>query len=63
MPTDIWANALFSLAPTVLLGLVFWFIMRAIFRADRGERAAYSKIEAEERAKAGLPAKAPTPEA
>ena len=51
MPTDFWANALFSLAPTVLLGLVFWFIMRAIFRADRGERAAYAKIEAEERAK------------
>jgi hypothetical protein len=68
MPTDFWANALFSLAPTVLLGLVFWFIMRAIFRADRGERAAYAKIEAEERAKAGLPPiasaqKASTPEA
>jgi hypothetical protein len=25
--------------------------MRAIIRADRGERAAYAKIEAEERAK------------
>jgi hypothetical protein len=30
---------------------VFWFIMRAIIRSDRNERAAYAKIEAEERAK------------
>ncbi|MBX3195361.1 MAG: hypothetical protein KF727_09740 [Microbacteriaceae bacterium] len=51
MPTDPVAAVLFSLAPTVLLGLVFWFIMRAIIRADRSERAVYSKIEAEERAR------------
>lgn len=42
---------IYSVAPTVLIGLVFWFIMRAVIRADRGERAAYAKIEAEERAK------------
>jgi flagellar biosynthesis/type III secretory pathway M-ring protein FliF/YscJ len=51
MPTDPVFAVIFSLAPTVLIGLVFWFIMRAIIRADRGERAAYAKIEAEERAK------------
>jgi len=51
MPTDPLSAVLFSLAPTVLIGLVFWFIMRAIIRADRGERSAYAKIEAEERAK------------
>ncbi|HWM35124.1 MAG TPA: hypothetical protein VNR36_12915 [Pseudolysinimonas sp.] len=51
MPADPIAAALFSLAPTVLLGLVFWFIMRAIIRSDRNERAAYAKVEAEERAK------------
>ena len=51
MPTDPLSAVLFSLAPTVLLGLVFWFIMRAIVRSDRNERAAYSKVEAEERAK------------
>lgn len=51
MPTDPLSAVLFSLAPTVLIGLVFWFIMRAIIRSDRGERAAYAKIEAEERAK------------
>jgi len=46
-----WANALYSVAPTILVGLVFWFIMRAIIRADRTERKVYSDIEAEERAK------------
>ena len=55
MPADPIAAALFSLAPTVLLGLVFWFIMRAIIRSDRNERAAYAKVEAEERERAGRP--------
>lgn len=48
-------NALFSLAPTVLIGLVFWFIMAAIIRSDRSERDARAKIEAEERLKASQP--------
>ncbi|GAA1815537.1 hypothetical protein GCM10009749_26660 [Agromyces neolithicus] len=48
---DFWANAIWSLAPTVLIGLIFWFVMHAIIRADRNERRAYSRIEAEERAK------------
>ncbi|QEO15082.1 hypothetical protein FLP10_12155 [Agromyces intestinalis] len=48
---DFWANAIWSLAPTVLIGLIFWFVMRALFRADRTERDAYARIEAEERAK------------
>ncbi|MCU1417368.1 MAG: hypothetical protein JWP32_1542 [Schumannella sp.] len=51
MPTDPVSSVLFSLAPTILIGLVFWFIMRAVIRSDRAERAAYAKIEAEERAK------------
>lgn len=51
MPQDFWGNALFSVTPTILVGLLFWFILRAIIRADRTERAAYSKIEAEERAR------------
>ncbi|ANJ27958.1 hypothetical protein [Agromyces aureus] len=54
---EFWANAIWSLAPTVLIGLIFWFVMRAILRADRTERAAYAQIEAEERAKLGLPAR------
>lgn len=51
---DFWANALFSLAPTVLVGVIFWIIMRAIIRADRTERNAYARVEAEERARLGL---------
>ena len=56
MPTDPWMNAIFSLVPTVVIGLVFWFIMRNIVRADRSEREVQARIEAEERAKVGLPA-------
>ena len=55
MPMDFWSNALYSVAPTILVGLVFWFIMRAIVRSDRTERKAYAQIEAEERAKAEQP--------
>lgn len=55
MPQDFWSNAIFSLVPTIALGLIFWFVMRAIIRSDRTERKAYAKVEAEERAKAGLP--------
>jgi hypothetical protein len=45
-----WA-VVYSLAPTILLGLVFWFVMRSILRSDRTERRVYGEIEAEERAK------------
>lgn len=51
MPQDYWSNAIFSVTPTILVGLIFWFAMRAIIRADRTERTVYSKIEAEERAR------------
>lgn len=51
VPDEFWANAVFSLIPTVLVGLIFWFVMRGIFRADRTERDVAAKIEAEERAK------------
>lgn len=46
-----WLNALWSVTPTLLLGLVFWVIFRAIFRSDGAERRAYAKVEAEERAR------------
>jgi hypothetical protein len=55
MIENFWANALFSVTPTILIGLIFWFIMRAILGADRGERKSYKRIEREERAKRGLP--------
>lgn len=53
----VWAGIVWSLAPTVLVGLLFWLIMRAVVHADRNERKVYAKLEAEERAKRGLPSK------
>ena len=55
MIENFWLNAAYSVTPTILIGLVFWFVMRAILRADRGERDAYADIEREEREKRGLP--------
>jgi hypothetical protein len=51
VPTSVWGGIIFALAPTVALGLIFWYVMRAILRADRTERKVYARIEAEERAK------------
>lgn len=55
---DIFLDVLSSLVPPIFIGLLFWFIMRSILRADSKEREVYSQIEAEERAK--LEAKKPT---
>jgi hypothetical protein len=55
MIENFWANALFSVTPTILVGLIFWFLMRAIIKADRNERRSYAKIERQERIKRGLP--------
>lgn len=51
MIQNFWANAAYSVIPTILLGLIFWLVMRSIFRADRTERSVYAEIEAEERAR------------
>ncbi len=51
MIQNFWANAAYSVIPTILLGLIFWLVMRSIFRADRTERTVYAEIEAEERAR------------
>lgn len=53
---DFWFNAFFSVVPTIFLGVLFWLIIRSIVRGDRTERDVYSRIEAEERAKRGMPA-------
>lgn len=55
---DTWAAIIWSLAPTVVVTALFFFILRSTLRADRTERRVYSEIESEERAKRGLPAKA-----
>jgi hypothetical protein len=47
---DAWSwigDALVSLIPPVLVGLLFWVIMRSILNADKNERKAYQKIEAD----------------
>jgi hypothetical protein len=44
-------DVLISLIPPALVGLIFWIMLRAILRVDRGERDTYTRIEAEERAK------------
>jgi hypothetical protein len=55
VPEEFWANAVFSVTPTILVGLIFWFTMRGIFRADRTERRVYAEVEAQERARMGMP--------
>ncbi|MEN9747342.1 MAG: hypothetical protein RLZZ603_34 [Actinomycetota bacterium] len=49
---------LLGIIPPGLVGLVFYIIMRSILRADSKERKVWNQIEAEERLKAGMPAKA-----
>jgi hypothetical protein len=41
------------------VSLIFFFVLRSIIRSDRTERRVYAKMEAEERAKRGLPPIAP----
>ena len=48
---DLLLDALISLIPPALVGVLFWIMLRSILRADKGERDAYAEIAAEERAK------------
>lgn len=48
---EIFADVALSLVPPILVGGIFYLIMRSILRADSKERDVYSQIEAEERAK------------
>jgi len=54
---DFFLNAVWSLTPTILIGGLFFLLMRSLFTADRAERNTYAKIEREERARLGLPQK------
>lgn len=54
MIENFWLNAAYSVTPTILIGLVFWFVMRVILRADRNEREAYSKLFEEEKRRRGI---------
>jgi hypothetical protein len=50
MDLQILLDALISLIPPALVGVLFYVIMRGIFRADSKERKVYAKMEAEMRA-------------
>lgn len=50
-----WAAVVWSLLPTVVVSVLFFFVLRSILRLDRTERRVRGEIEAEERAKRGLP--------
>ncbi|WP_029151344.1 hypothetical protein [Microbacterium indicum] len=54
---EFWQAAVWSIAPTIVVAVFFFFILRSILRMDRTERRIYADIEAEERAKRGLPPK------
>ncbi|GAB4069649.1 hypothetical protein GCM10028777_32290 [Angustibacter speluncae] len=42
-------DALGALVPSIGVGLLFWFAIRAMINADRRERAALAKLDAAER--------------
>jgi len=50
-----WLAVIWSLLPTVVVSAIFFFVLRSVVRADRNERREYARMEAEERAKRGLP--------
>jgi hypothetical protein len=52
-----WGGITWALGPTIVLGIMFWWVLRSIIRADRTERKVYARMEAEERAKRGMPQK------
>ena len=47
-----WGGVLAALVPSIGVGLIFWFGLRAVMNADRNERRAQAQIEAQERAAA-----------
>ncbi|WP_375386733.1 hypothetical protein [uncultured Microbacterium sp.] len=56
-----WVAVIWSLAPTVIVSAIFFFVLRGILRIDRTERRVYAEVQAEERAKRGLPPVESTP--
>lgn len=45
-----WGPALAALLPSIGVGLLFWYGMRAVVNADRTERQALARMDREERA-------------
>ncbi len=51
--------ALAALIPSIGVGLVFWLVIRALVNADRTERAALARMDAEDAARTELPQNRP----
>lgn len=49
---DIWP-IVSALIPSIGVGVLFYFAMRAIVRADRNERAALARLDAEQESASG----------
>jgi hypothetical protein len=45
---ETWQAVAVGLIPSIGVGLLFWFVMRAVLRADRREREALAQIDREE---------------
>ena len=45
---DTWQAVAVGLIPSIGVGLLFWYVMRAVLRADRRERDALARIDREE---------------
>ena len=50
------------LLPSIVVGLLFWFAMKAIFNADKSERQAEARAQAEAEARAATPSEGTDPE-
>jgi hypothetical protein len=61
MNPDVITASLIALAPSVGVGLLFWFAMRKIFRADRNEREALARLDAEDTRRAQESARSASP--
>ncbi|MBB2976897.1 hypothetical protein FHX49_002485 [Microbacterium endophyticum] len=55
-----WAALVWSILPTLVVSAIFVVVVRSIIRADRSERRVHAQVEAEERAKRGLPPARPS---
>lgn len=54
-----WVNAIWSIIPTIGIAGLFWFVIRSILRADRTERRARDRVEAQLRAERNQPRPGP----
>ena len=56
-----WQAIATAVIPSIFIGLLFWFVMRAVIRADRNERRALAKIDQEDAERAKREATGDTP--